>query len=164
MADSQPNLQVMELQAIDTEFFKFQVSPWNQGDRDLKGEGVCMGMCLDWLRRIYSTTRRAKSKFGEPGRSAMFNADEEVSDLAFWKKSKVKTRFDKQVAANKIYISAKNNNVHNMFEDLLEPEVAKRLLLEVRVRFSKSPSELPSLEDSDLKAALGETGYQRKGR
>jgi len=145
----------MEIHAILSDFKKFQISNWNQSERDFKGSGVCMGMCLDWLRRIYSPTRRAKSKFGAPGRSAMYNEDEEVSAWKVWKDPKTKTRFDKQIATQETHRKVSKLNLTNMADDLIMPELNRRLLLDVRSRFGKSPKDLPSLEDSDLQAAFG---------
>jgi Yersinia/Haemophilus virulence surface antigen len=97
------------------------ISFWNQGGRDLAGDGVCMGMCLDWIRRILN----GRGSFGtaEAPRSHVYNPDEE-SALP-WKESKEKKRFDLQASTHTAMRQAQGNVLETELDQELNALVAQ---------------------------------------
>jgi hypothetical protein len=66
------------------------LSTLNQNDPYVRGiiarnertrDGVCLGWCLDWVRRVLDPRRRLRSGFGNPRRSAFYNSEESFAKI-----------------------------------------------------------------------------------
>lgn len=120
------------IKAIQDRHAAAQVSDFQQNlAQDIVGQGMCTGMCLDWVRRILNPKRRMKSRFGEEGRSAFFNAEESAK--------KKQSRF------------AKIRKTHDIYSAQASPATNQAVMGEVarvmRSKFKKTEAEFASLDD-----------------
>lgn len=113
------------------------ISNWNQGGRDDVGEGICMGMCLDWVRRILNR----RGSFGTPQNptSVIYN---EATDASFlpWKNVKEK-RFEMQKTTHKMMRMTQQLNVGNILESELQ-----KMITAFEFTRGRSPTQDESVE------------------
>jgi len=107
-----------------------RISDWSQLGRDLAGSGICMGMCLDWIRRILNK----KGSFGTTSqpRSQIYNKDEE--SLNPFAANKYEKRFEKQQVAHNMMVISQKNTIQSSHDDEVE-----RLINDFKTQHGREP-------------------------
>jgi len=101
-------------------FKTYMVGQWSQAGRPETGNGVCMGMCLDWIRRILT----GKARLGTKG-SAFFNPGVDA-------KKKDKSRIKKVIETHGIYARVQKEVVGGRWQQLQKERALKAVLPRVR--------------------------------
>jgi hypothetical protein len=126
-------------QALET-YKALRLSDFSQGlENDIVGDGVCRGMCLDWIRRILTPKLRKKSGFGQRDRSAFYNAEDPIGKI----KSRLKL----------IRVT------HDTFVPGQRPpaDFKAAALVQIRIQLGLSDAQLPDFELATMMALPADT-------
>lgn len=87
---------------LDGEFDDNRISAWMQTGRADAGEGICMGMCLDWMRRILTGMTKNRVEKRQSAISSMSLIGSDTKNNNRWEQQKNTHRVFKEVQAKAV--------------------------------------------------------------
>ena len=118
------------------------ISDWNQSGRNDVGTGVCMGMCLDWIRRILTGLSSGN----------LTQAKSAIAPSFGFVNKRTKVRWEEMKTAHRLYKTAQVDVMSRKFFDLKIRSLRAQL---IRVSVLLDPNNPPQGHDLTTLEGLG---------